>query len=939
MASKNYSGKRVAGRKPVGKRALGLLMALVMSLSLVQITAFAVDGRTNQVVNAGGTAYYKADGTEGNANDWAVKVKRTLAETGTENLFDVNLEVTTKDKTVVTDADAAAVLVIDTSGSMGDCATCGQENGKNHGTTGYKWVYECDSNRGTEWVDEDGDGVCDNCNKEWTERVWFWEEYTHTRKRVAITSHAFESRLSAAKQAAKSFLDSYALNASGATATAPRYVAVVEYAKDAYTVQAMVDVTNEQSRNAAKRVIDDLRAGGGTNTEAGLQLASNLLATQNSENKFVVLLTDGQPTYAIGEDGTRTGTEGPIPGDKKNSVDYIGDGTLDSITQAVTAPVETMSSALTTAGVHVYGVVYGLTKQDGTMETVPNGKGENVAIDTWMKDDCGMDGVYSADSVDALNAAFKTILNTIQNESVSTTVVTAVNNMTGEDDLKDLYTFVQFTKQNGATVTNNEVSWDLSKAASEAGTAEGERTYQMSYQVRMHTETEGFQPRIPYSLGAATLSFQVNGGTAKEVSFPDVTAKGYLGGFRFTKVDNEDGKTLAGAEFQLSAANVKTLSAASDVNGGVVAFIGIPSGYTYTLSETKAPEGYTATVETWTVTVAYGEVIISQGNDVVRLDVVENTKTPVTPPEPTYTLTVKYQDEAGNQLKADVVTGNLAKDSPYTADNSDIVVNGTEYTYKTLGENSASLTGTITGDTTVIIIYQVKEITPPEPEKITVTVNYVELDNASNVLREPQSKQFEMTDGAADYNVTDLKVESLVKDSKTYNYDSASGNLVGSTQSDLEITLYYKVEGSNPINPPVNPTYSYYTVTVNYFDKDSGAALRTAYSITQREGTSYDVTAQDAIAIEGYTYAETTGDALKGTLNGNKTINVYYTKDSTPVNPPVTPVEPPVTPVDPNPVTPPETGDAMGFWIAAAAVSGLGLVWLALGNRKRREEA
>ena len=870
MASKNYSGKRVAGRKPVGKRALGLLMALVMSLSLVQITAFAVDGRTNQVVNAGGTAYYKADGTEGNANGWAVKVKRTLAETGTENLFDVNLEVTTKDKTVVTDAEAAAVLVIDTSGSMGWCATCGQENGKNHGTTGYKWVYECDSNRGTEWVDEDGDGVCDNCNKEWTERVWLWEEYTHTRKRVAITSHAFESRLSAAKQAAKSFLDSYALNASGATATAPRYVAVVEYAKDAYTVQAMVDVTNEQSRNAAKRVIDGLQAGGGTNTEAGLQLASNLLATQNSENKFVVLLTDGQPTYYIEshKDNKRDGLEVVPSGYTTTEHNILGmpyseehsgvEGNGKDTTSAETGAVEEVSTALTTAGVHVYGVVYGLTKQDGTMETVPNGKGENVAIDTWMQNDCQMDGVYSADSVDALNAAFKTILNTIQNESVSTTVVTAVNNMTGEDDLKDLYTFVQFTNQNGATEDNNKVNWDLSKAASEAGTVEAEKTYKMSYQVRMHTETEGFQPGIPYSLGAATLSFQVNGGTAKEVAFPVVTAKGYLGGFRFTKVDNEDGKTLPGAEFQLSAANVKTLSAASDVNGGVVAFKDIPSGYTYTLSETKAPEGYTATVETWTVTVAYGEVIISQGNDVVGLDVVENTKTPVT---------------------------------------------------------------------------------PPNPEMITVTVNYVELDNADNVLREAQSKQFKMENGAAAYDVTELKFSSLDKDGKTYNYNSASENLTGYTQRDLSITLYYKVKSSEPIDPPVTPTYSYYTVTVNYYDKDSGEVIHEKYSTTQREYTSYDVTAQDAIAIEGYTYAETTGDALKGTLNGSKTINVYYTKASTPVDPPVTPVEPPVTPVDPNPVTPPETGDAMGFWIAAAAVSGLGLVWLALGNRKRREEA
>lgn len=39
----HYFGKRAAGRKPVGKRALSLLMALVMSLSLVQITAFAAE--------------------------------------------------------------------------------------------------------------------------------------------------------------------------------------------------------------------------------------------------------------------------------------------------------------------------------------------------------------------------------------------------------------------------------------------------------------------------------------------------------------------------------------------------------------------------------------------------------------------------------------------------------------------------------------------------------------------------------------------------------------------------------------------------------------------------------------------------------------------------------------------------------------------------------
>ena len=921
MASKNYSGKRVAGRKPVGKRALGLLMALVMSLSLVQITALAVDGRTNQVVNAGGTAYYKADGTEGNANDWAVKVKRTLAETGTENLFDVNLEVTTRDNTVSADAEAAAVLVIDTSGSMGWCATCGEgEDNENH--VGQP-VWKCPVGD-TTWNPGPWN-ICKNCH---------YSGWDHTLVNVG-PNHAYQSRLELAQFAANSFVASFAKNAAGEIASAPRYVAIVAFANKAITKCAWVDVT--EGTTAVEAAINALAADGGTNTEAGLQLASNLLGQKDDvENRFAVLLTDGLPTFYIDpHDNNKRDSLDVVPSGYTTTEYFMGipytkehsgvSGGGSNTTSAETAPVETVSKALKADGVKVYGVTYGVTEQ------IPNGNNVKKDIDTWMTEDCQMAGVHSVSNPNSLNAAFSDIINTIQNESVSTTVVTAVNNMTGEDDLKDLYTFVQFTNQNGATVTNNEVSWDLSKAASEAGTAEGEKTYQMSYQVRMHTETAGFQPGIPYSLGAATLSFQVNGGTAKEVAFPDVTAKGYLGGFRFTKVDNEDGKTLAGAEFQLSAANVKTLSAASDVNGGVVAFIGIPSGYTYTLSETKAPEGYTATVETWTVTVAYGEVIISQGNDVVGLDVVENTKTPVTPPEPTYTLTVKYQDEEGKQLKADVVTGNLAKDSPYAADNSDIVVNGTEYTYKALGENSAPLTGTITGDTTVIIIYQVKEIIPPEPEYVTVTVNYVELDNADNVLREAQSKQFKMENGAAAYDVTDLKFDSLDKDGKTYNYNSASENLTGYTQGDLSITLYYTEQSSEPIDPPVT-TYDYYTVTVNYYDKDSGEVIHEKYSTTQREYTSYDVTAQDAIAIEGYTYAETTGDALKGTLNGSKTINVYYTKASTPV-------EPPVTPVDPNPVTPPETGDAMGFWIAAAAVSGLGLVWLALGNRKRREEA
>ena len=97
-------------------------------------------------------------------------------------------------------------------------------------------------------------------------------------------------------------------------------------------------------------------------------------------------------------------------------------------------------------------------------------------------------------------------------------------------------------------------------------------------------------------------------------------------------------------------------------------------------------------------------------------------------------------------------------------------------------------------------------------------------------------------------------------------------------------------------------SYDYYTVTVNYLDQDSGEKIAQSYvSGSIREGRSYDVTAYDAIAIEGYTYVETTGDALTGTVNGNKTINVYYTAE--------TELDDGDTPLDPGPGEDPDIPD------------------------------
>ena len=141
-------------------------------------------------------------------------------------------------------------------------------------------------------------------------------------------------------------------------------------------------------------------------------------------------------------------------------------------------------------------------------------------------------------------------------------------------------------------------------------------------------------------------------------------------------------------------------------------------------------------------------------------------------------------------------------------------------------------------------------------------------------------------------------------------------------------------------NPPVIRD-NYYTVTVNYVD-EAGNTVAPSYSTgSLKSGTAYDVTAQDAIAIPGYTYKTTTGDPTTGTLNGNKVVTVVYTKTAdiddgnTPTDPgdPGSDIDDPTTPT--SPAEPPKTGDAMPLFAALTTLSAAAIVLLS----KKREEA
>ena len=179
-----------------------------------------------------------------------------------------------------------------------------------------------------------------------------------------------------------------------------------------------------------------------------------------------------------------------------------------------------------------------------------------------------------------------------------------------------------------------------------------------------------------------------------------------------------------------------------------------------------------------------------------------------------------------------------------------------------------------------------------------------------------------------------VKLMNPKTEAGTYGtYDSSGSMGYDGLYTNSSATLYPMATGTETVGdgqdflkPTVSYQINYYTVTVNYLDEDGNTVAPAYTSDSLKEGTAYDVTAQTAPAIQGYTYKATTCDPLTGTLDGNKVVTVVYTKDA----------------VDPAPTKPgntPHTGDSgsMLLWLSLAVVSGGAAVSaLVVSKRKNR---
>ena len=188
------------------------------------------------------------------------------------------------------------------------------------------------------------------------------------------------------------------------------------------------------------------------------------------------------------------------------------------------------------------------------------------------------------------------------------------------------------------------ISWDLKHSGYQISTIDGTTTYtyQLVYRVRLKNENDVFVEEKVYPTNdRTTLQYRTIQGTdgnltvsePKTVDFLIPSVKGYLSELCFTKVDTR-GKPVPGAEFRLyhdtkkcgfcrgdgrlsvevddqtASSDVDDQTTSSDENGSV-SFTKIPSGHTYTLEETKVPDGYLPNYNTYTVTVAYNGLTVT----------------------------------------------------------------------------------------------------------------------------------------------------------------------------------------------------------------------------------------------------------------------------------------------------------------------------------------
>ena len=351
---------------------------------------------------------------------------------------------------------------------------------------------------------------------------------TFTKKSATVlvvdTSGSMDgNRIGNLKAAAKEFVESYA----GDKENVGRYLAVVDFATHVEVPLNWTDVSSTKGQNKAFEAIKNLKAGGGTNLDAGIKQATSLFlkdAVQQiqKDNRNTVVLTDGTPTYYLKdcEGGwTFLHTHVTIDG---ITYDLAGDGGEGSekTVEATSKDAKLLKDQST-----VYTVCYGAAR-DKAYEDGPT-------VSEFLKGSIASpDKAYDSSETDNLTKVFKAI-----SDSVTTGI-------TGKDlevfDGAAPFVSVSQLPQSMPQDTSG-FKWKLENATTTTEGTQTYYTYELEYFVTLDADHPEFEEGKLYPLNGETYIAMPNG---SKVKFPVPGAKGIKSRYTVTYTDGVDGEVV-----------------------------------------------------------------------------------------------------------------------------------------------------------------------------------------------------------------------------------------------------------------------------------------------------------------------------------------------------------------------------------------------------------
>ena len=343
---------------------------------------------------------------------------------------------------------------------------------------------------------------------------------------VVDTSNSMDgNRIRNLRAAANEFVKSYA----GDKENVGRYLAVVDFATDVKLPLNWTDVSSTKGKNKAFEAINNLKARGGTNLDAGIKQATSLFLKDDVKeiqkaNRNTVVLTDGKPTYYLGtcddEFWSFLHTHIEIGGITYH-VYGNGQECSEKNVEATSADAKLLRDQSTVYTV-CYGAARDITYRDGP--TVSEFLKGSIAT--------SRDKAYDSSETDDLTKVFKAI-----SESVTTGI-------TGKDlEVFDGAAPFVSVSQLPPTVQPDAsgFKWKLANATTTTEGTHTYYTYELEYFVTLDADHPDFKEGKLYPLNGETYIAMPDG---SKVKFPIPGAKGIKSRYTVTYTDGVDGEAV-----------------------------------------------------------------------------------------------------------------------------------------------------------------------------------------------------------------------------------------------------------------------------------------------------------------------------------------------------------------------------------------------------------